>query len=360
MYREQRIISRCEVEFERLGNRVHAVSEDLSVRGMFVRTDELLAVGAVVDLDVRLPDGGAMKASARVVHLLTPAAARALGRRPGMGFEFADIDTGSRQRLIAHLDRLNEEVVPRRLDPLSHSFAVIADGSQPLVDRVSNALTGIGFETLLFRSGGEALAACHELIPDVVVAALDMPSMDGLTLLGRLKAKAQLADVPVVLMSDDASDFTRLLAYRLGVTDVIPKPFTDEELCIRVRRAAVEARRPPAEPVLRGSLAEISVATLLSLFEFERKSGILILRRDDQAAKLFIAAGRVVKVDTEGAPHDPRTRVMNLLDWRIGRFEFSACEVIAGDELGLMTQQLLLEHARLRDEEARDKGSGES
>jgi CheY-like chemotaxis protein len=360
MYREQRIISRCEVEFERLGDRVHAVSEDLSVRGMFVRTDELLAVGAVVDLDIQLPDGGALKASARVVHLLTPAAARVLGRRPGMGFEFADIDTESRQRLIAHLDRLNEEVVPRRLDPLSHSFAVVADGSQPLLDRVSNALTGIGFETLLFRSGAEALAACHELIPDVVVAALDMPSMDGLTLLGRLKAKAQLADVPVVLMSDDASDFTRLLAYRLGVTDVIPKPFTDEELCIRVRRAAVEARRPPAEPVLRGSLSEISVATLLSLFEFERKSGILILRRDDQAAKLFIAAGREVKVDTEGAPHDPRTSVMNLLDWRIGRFEFSACEVIAGDELGLMTQQLLLEHARLRDEEARDKGGGES
>ncbi|HEU5056434.1 MAG TPA: response regulator [Kofleriaceae bacterium] len=360
MYREQRIISRCEVEFDRLGNRVHAVSEDLSVRGMFVRTDELLAVGAPVDLDIRLPDGGgALRAAARVVHLLTPAAARALGRRPGMGVEFLELEGDGHQRLIAHLDHLNEQVVPRRLDPLSHSFAVVADGSQPLLDRISNALTGIGFETLLFRSGAEALAACHELIPDVVVAALDMPSMDGLTLLGRLKAKAQLADVPVVLMSEDASDFTRLLAYRLGVTDVIPKPFTDEELCIRVRRAAVESRRPPAEPVLRGSLSEISVATLLSLFEFERKSGILLLRRDDQSARLTIAAGRVVKVEGEGAARDPKSRVMGILDWRIGRFEFNACEVIAGDELGLMTQQLLLEHARIRDEEAREKGSGE-
>jgi CheY-like chemotaxis protein/Tfp pilus assembly protein PilZ len=355
MYREQRIISRCEVEFDRLGHRVQAVSEDLSVRGVFVRTDELLAVGAAVDLEIRLPEGGTLRAGCRVVHLLTPAAARVLGRRPGMGFELVELDADARQRLVAHLDRLNEEVVPRRLDPLSHSFAVVADASQPLLDRVSNALTGIGFETLLFRSGAEALQACHELIPDVVVAALDMPSMDGLTLLGRLKAKSQLAEVPVVLMSDDASDFARLLAYRLGVTDVIPKPFTDEELCIRVRRAAVEARRPPAEPVLRGSLAEISVATLLSLFEFERKSGVLSLRRDDQSAKLFIAAGRVVKVDGTDPARDPRARVMGLLDWRIGRFEFAACEVIAGDELGLQTQQLLLEHARVRDEEARDK-----
>ena len=360
MYREQRIISRCEVEFDRLGRRVHAVSEDLSVRGVFVRTDELLAVGAMVDLDIHLPDGSTLSMVGKVIHLLTPAAARALGRRPGMGFEFVEQEPDSHQRLVAHLDRLNEEVVPRRLDPLSHSFAVIADGSQPLLDRISNALTGIGFETLLFRSGGEALGACHELIPDVVVAALDMPSMDGLTMLGRLKAKPQLAEVPVVLMSDDASDFARLLAYRLGVTDVIPKPFTDEELCIRVRRAAVESRRPPAEPVLRGSLAEISVATLLSLFEFERKSGILSLKRDDQSARLFIAAGRVVKVEGEAVAPDARTRVMNILDWRFGRFEFNACEVIAGDELGLMTQQLLLEHARLRDEEARDKGGGDS
>jgi len=353
MYREQRIVSRCEVEFDRLGRRVQAVSEDLSVRGVFVRTDDLLAVGAVVDLDLRLPDGVELRVGAKVIHLLTPAAARALGRRPGMGFEFVEQDPEARQRLINHLDRMNEEVVPRRLDPLSHSFAVVADAGQPLLDRISNALTGIGFETLLFRSGAEALAACHELIPDVVVAALDMPSMDGLTLLGRLKTKQQLADVPVVLLSDDASDFTRLLAYRLGVTDVVPKPFTDEELCIRVRRAAVESRRPPAEPVLRGSLAEISVATLLSLFEFERKSGILTVKRDDHSARLFIAAGRVVKVDDGEAAHDPRTRVMNLLDWRIGRFEFNACEVIAGDELGLMTQQLLLEHARIRDEEAK-------
>ena len=360
MYREQRIISRCEVEFDRLGRRVQAVSEDVSVRGVFVRTDELLAVGAEVELAIRLPGGPPLPLAARVIHLLTPAAARALGRRPGMGFEFVGLDGGSRQRLISHLERLNEEVVPRRLDPLSHSFAVVADASQPLLDRVDNALTGIGFQTLLFHSGAEALAACHELIPDVVVAALDMPAMDGLTLLGRLKAKQQLADVPIVLMSDDASDFTRLLAYRLGVTDVIPKPFTDEELCIRVRRAAVESRRPPAEPVLRGSLAEISVATLLSLFEFERKSGILHLKRDEQSAKLFIASGRVVKVEGTDPARDPRTRVMGLLDWRIGRFEFNACEVIAGDELGLMTQQLLLEHARLRDEEAREKESGES
>ena len=356
MYREQRIVTRCEVEFERVGRRIQAVSEDLSVRGIFVRTEELLAVGAVVTLDIRLPGGQAVRSMARVAHLLTPAAARALGRRGGMGFEFLEHEHG-RDVLVAYLDALAEEVTSPRLDLPRQSFAIIADPNQPLLDRLENALGIIGFETLLYRDGAEALAACHELIPDLVLAALDMPVMDGLGLLARLRSTPVLAEVPVVLTADEATDFTRLQAYRLGVRDVIPKPFTDEELCLRVRRAAVEGRRPPAEPVLRGSLTEIGVATLLSLFEFERKSGILTLKRDEASAKLYVANGRVVKVDgieggdgREGA--SALLRVMHLLDWRKGRFEFNACEVVAGDELGLQTQQLLLEHARLRDEES--------
>ena len=356
MYREQRIVTRCEVEFERLGRRIQAVSEDLSIRGVFVRTEELLAVGAVVTLDLRLPGGQAVRVMSRVAHLLTPAAARALGRRAGMGFEFLEHDNEGREILVAYLDTLSEELTSPRLDLPRQSFAIVADPSQPLLDRLENVLGVIGFETLLYRDGAEALAACQELIPDLVLAAMDLPIIDGLGLLARLRATPILAEVPVVLTADDATDFTRLQAYRLGVRDLIPKPFTDEELCLRVKRAAVEGRRAPAEPVLRGSLTEIGVATLLSLFEFERKSGILTVKRDDATAKVFVAAGRVVKVEVEGPqvaePASAMLRVMQLLDWRKGRFEFNACEVVAGDELGLQTQQLLLEHARLRDEES--------
>jgi uncharacterized protein (TIGR02266 family) len=364
LYREQRIVTRCEVEFVRLGRRIQAVSGDLSPRGVFVRTDELLAVGAEVELEIRLPDGGEFQVVARVAHLLTPAAARALGRRPGMGFEFLELDNAGRVLLTRYLEQLTAEVASRPHEPFSQTFAVVADGSQSLLDRLENALTSIGFETLLFRTGSEALAACHELIPDVVVAAFDMPVMDGLTLLTRLGGKPRLAEVPVVLTSDDAADFTRLQAYRLGVRDVIPKPFSDEELCIRVRRAALEGRRPPAEPVLRGNLSEISIATLLSLFEFERKSGILQIKQGTDLARLFVATGRVVKVEVpsanpalESSPaQGAMARIMGVLDWRAGRFEFNACEVVAGDEVGLKTQQLLLEHARIRDEEAHGDG----
>ncbi|HYU14470.1 MAG TPA: DUF4388 domain-containing protein [Candidatus Acidoferrum sp.] len=356
MHREQRIVIRCEVEFERLGRRIQTVSEDLSSSGVFVRTEELLAVGAVVELVIRLPDGTEFRVVSRVAHLLTPASARSLGRRPGMGFAFLAHENAGRERLLTYLEELTEDMPPPRMELPNQPFAVLADPKQAMLDRLESALGAMGFETLPFRNGAEALAACHELIPDVVVAALEMPVMNGLALLARLKHKTVLADVPVVLMAEEATDLTRLQAYRLGVRDIVPRPFTDEELCIRVGRAALEARRPAPEPVLRGNLSEISVATLLSLFEFERRSGMLEVRRDEESARLFVATGRVVKLEAPNGEGGSVERLMRLLDWKRGRFEWSPCEVLAVDELGLQTQQLLLEHARMRDEQAAGRG----
>jgi CheY-like chemotaxis protein/Tfp pilus assembly protein PilZ len=360
VHREQRIVIRCEVEFERLGRLIQTVSEDISSSGVFVRTEELLAVGAVVELTIRLPEGPEFRVVARVAHLLTPAAARSLGRRPGMGFAFLSHENAGRERLLAYIEEIVGDMPPPRLELPSQPFAVVADPRQPLLDRLENALGSMGFETLLFRNGAEALAACNELIPDVVVAALDMPVMNGLALLARLKHKTVLAEVPVVLMADEATDLTRLQAYRLGVRDLVPVPFTDEELCIRVARAALEARRPAPEPVLRGNLSEISVATLLSLFEFERRSGVLQVRRDDEAARLFVDSGRVVKFEGADGQAGSVDKIMRLLDWKRGRFEWSPCEVPAGDDLGLQTQQLLLEHARVRDEQGAGRGESSS
>ena len=49
---------------------------------------------------------------------------------------------------------------------------------------------------------------------------------------------------------------------------------------------------------------------------------------------------------------------MAVLDWHAGHFEFSSCEVVGADELGLPTTQLLLEHARVRDEALRAVAAG--
>lgn len=352
--REPRLVTRCRVEFERMDRLVSAESEDLSRSGVFVRTEELLPVGAVTEVTLALPDGARFRVIARVAHLLSPSAARALGRHPGMGFQFLESDSHGREALIQYLDDLLEELTPPPQAIPVGVRIVLAEPGAPLLERIAVALEQAGYTVEAFLDGADAYAACASQRPDLVVAAADMPDLDGWTLLKQLAASPRLHDVPVVFLSDDPSDMTRLQAYRLGVRDYITKPFIEEELVIRVGRIILHDGRGPGEAtMLSGSLSEISLPTLLSLLEFERKSGILLVLGTVGTARLFVAEGRVVKVETAEATMAPRDRLMAVLDWIHGHFEFTSCEVIGSDEIGSGTTNLLLEHARLRDEASR-------
>lgn len=348
--RQKRVVARCKVEFRHVEQRVAAESEDLSERGVFVRTEHLLPVGAVVELDITLPDEVRFRVISRVAHLLSTTSARALGRSPGMGFEFLEQDNEGRERLAAYIDDLIEELTPPPQDLPAACRLLVADPSEPLRERLGNALGEAGFEVDAASNGSEAYKLCLDRDPDVLIANVQMPVVDGWMLIRMLVGNPRTARMPMVLMSDDSSDITRLQAYRLGVRDFIHKPFTDEEVVIRLRRLALEPRGADTV-MLRGNLVEISVATLLSLMDFERKSGIVALLSDRHAARVFLAEGRVVRIEGPDGEQSALTRMMRVLDWRDGNFEFTSCEVVGTDELGWPTSQLLLEHARVHDED---------
>jgi DNA-binding response OmpR family regulator/Tfp pilus assembly protein PilZ len=354
--REPRIVTSLKVEFSRLGERVGAATEDISRHGVFVRTVDFLPVGNVVELTLHLPRGGALNVISRVAHILSDRAARALSRRAGMGFEFLEQDESHRQHLEAFLADLIEELTPPPRELPRVARVLVADVSPRLLERLSTALGDNDFDVETVANGAEAYSACLNQAPDVLLVADDMPVMDGWTLIKMLATKPRLCDVPVALMSDDSSDLTRLRAYRLGVKDFIQRPFTDEEVCIRLRRLALSSRSSTERITLRGNLAEIGFGTLLSLLEFERKSGILAVLSDSEVARLFVAQGRIVKVESTAANPDSssRDRLLAVLDWQQGNFEFSACEVVGADEVQMSTQFLLIEHARLRDESSQE------
>jgi len=123
---------------------------------------------------------------------------------------------------------------------------------------------------------------------------------------------------------------------------------------IRVHRVVAPVV-PIANPGLRGNLVDIGLGTLLSLFEFERKSGILLLLRNGEIARVFVSDGRILKVEGSSGNGVPKQRLMQLLDWREGQFEFSPCAIGGRDELNVTVTQLLLEHARVQDERSHEQ-----
>jgi CheY-like chemotaxis protein len=348
--REPRIVVECPIEFTRLDQRVKAVTEDVSRHGAYVRTEQYLLRGDVVDVAISLPSGSIARATARVAHVMPASAARALGRTPGMGLEFLGLPAAE---LVDELGALSKDAAPvAEVAPVS-ATVLLLDAEAVMADRLSRHLGPMGLTFHHVTAAAEAYAECLRARPDVLLADIALEGMDVWSLLRMLAAHPHVSTVPVMLMSDDASDMTRLKAYRLGVRDFINKPFTDEEIGIRLGRLASPRRTSAERVALRGNLEEIGMPMLLSLLEFERKSGVLVILRGTDAARLFVASGQIVRVESS-LGEDSRRNVMAVLGWTDGSFEFIAGEVVGRDEIGVPTSHLLLEHARVSDEDARD------
>jgi len=338
------------VEFDRPSGRVIAETEDLSARGLFIRTEALLPIGETTDLSIELPTGSVLALRGRVAHMLTPIAAKALGRHPGMGLELLGVETPDRIKLRTFIDSLKTEITSPGLSTTTQ--LIVVEPAAGLRNRMTRALEAAGFQVNGVANATEALEMCSVWRPDAIVAAAEMDQMTGIDLAYAMSEHATLSDVPLVLTGDEG-DLSRLEAFRAGVRDYIPRPFLDEELVIRVHRVAVPITSGGAFG-LRGSLVDIGLGTLLSLFEFERKSGILLVLRNgpggSEIARVFVADGKILKVEASQSNGLPKERLMRLLDWRDGQFEFTPAAIGGRDELQVTITALLLEHARRADE----------
>src|SRR5687768_9873088 len=156
--RDLRLVSRCRVEFDRPSGRVVAETEDLSERGLFIRTEALLPVGEETEIVVELPDGTQLTLQGRVAHMLTPSAAKALGRHAGMGFELVGFDTPAKIKLRSHIESLKTEITSPGLSTTTQ--VVVVDPSPPLRTRMARCLEAAGFKVSAVATATEALDAC--------------------------------------------------------------------------------------------------------------------------------------------------------------------------------------------------------
>jgi DNA-binding response OmpR family regulator len=204
--------------------------------------------------------------------------------------------------------------------------------------------------------GLEALAMCLNDPPDIILSDVQMPRLDGWQLLRLIRSRPALAAVPVIFLTSLDSDPERLLGYQLGVDGYIPKPYTPEELLVRVHQILRRTRHggtPLMLPTtLRGDLEHVSPSSILSFLEVEKKTGVLLLI-GECVARLFISAGRLLRAELEGTerPVASRQILTQALDWTTGQFEFLSEDVKCKNEFGSSSiTSLLLEHARVSDE----------
>jgi two-component system chemotaxis response regulator CheY len=98
----------------------------------------------------------------------------------------------------------------------------------------------LGYEVREAGNGAEALATLNAGgPPNLVMADWNMPVMDGLELLRQIRASAQFATVPVVMVTTEAEVDQMTAALAAGATEYIMKPFTKEILADKLRMAGL-------------------------------------------------------------------------------------------------------------------------
>jgi PAS domain S-box-containing protein len=117
-----------------------------------------------------------------------------------------------------------------------------------------------GYQVTAVADGQEALDAVRAQPFDLVISDVMMPGLDGLQLVGELRANSRAPDLPVLLLSARAGPEAAIEGLEAGADDYLVKPFSAAELLARVR-ATVELAR------LRSHQARWRTALIDSLHE---------------------------------------------------------------------------------------------
>lgn len=114
-----------------------------------------------------------------------------------------------------------------------------------------------GFEAEGFKNAADFWQALEKELPQLVLLDIMLPDEDGLHILKRLRAGAETADLPVMMLTAKSSEYDRVVGLDSGADDYLPKPFGMMELVSRVRALLRRAAKPAAEDKLftAGSLA---------------------------------------------------------------------------------------------------------
>lgn len=122
---------------------------------------------------------------------------------------------------------------------------LVVDDEPDITGLVAYHLAKAGYRVTTAANGTEALKAARDERPDLVVLDLMLPGPSGYAVLAELRRRAETKDVGVILLTARREEHDRIKGLSLGADDYLAKPFSPQELVLRVgavlRRLAAPA-----------------------------------------------------------------------------------------------------------------------
>lgn len=113
----------------------------------------------------------------------------------------------------------------------AHSIKIlIADDEPHVIYVVKFKLENAGYEVITSNNGKLAYTLAREHLPALIVTDFQMPGGNGLELATRLKANAETANIPIIMVTARGHRITPTELIATNVKQVMAKPFSPREL----------------------------------------------------------------------------------------------------------------------------------
>ena len=194
---------------------------------------------------------------------------------------------------------------------------------------LSRSLERANFSVVAANSASEALDVLTSFRPEVILADVSMPGMDGFEFFRTVRAMG-LVDVPFIFCSGRDGALDRILGLRMGADDYLVKPIVPEEVVLKVRlqitkvqylralKAALENK--DSHLIMRGNFGGISVLDVLQTARMLGQGEYAVrFTTEEDSGTVYLNSGRVLHAETgwfSGAKAFSR-----LLQWEKGEFD---------------------------------------
>lgn len=234
---------------------------------------------------------------------------------------------------------------------------------------LANSIREAGYEVSVCTTAGAGFAAAVAQRPDCIICDIDLPDNDGYSVARGVRTHPSRVSVtPFLFLSGLDDEQSRLEGFHVGADVYMTKPFRIDEVVAQIEAlvhmaARLRERRdsllssPPegtTGSAIEGDIGQMSIATVLTVLEMERRTGIFEVTSKKRRAQLDIARGCVVEGTVGGTRESALSALRTMLAWNVGRFSFTPSLHREPPPFGMkLLGALLIEAMRLTDEEAR-------
>ena len=127
--------------------------------------------------------------------------------------------------------------------PVKKIIALVVDDSLSARRSLAEFVKDLGYEVRMARDGIEALEVLETTHPDIILADLEMPRMNGLEMTQHIRSNKNTQDIPIIMITSRSTEKHREMADSAGVDSYLTKPFSEDQLLENIRNLLSTAKQ---------------------------------------------------------------------------------------------------------------------